>query len=63
MLVTGITFMGLAMLGALLLIIDVVTGPLAAGITTGAVGVLFVILWLWLPVRQRSRWLVRPGEE
>jgi hypothetical protein len=63
MLVIGIAFMGLAMLGALLLIIDVVSGPVAAGITTGVVGVLFTVLWLWLPVRQRSRWLVRPEEE
>ncbi|MDT4909818.1 MAG: hypothetical protein QOI69_3059, partial [Pseudonocardiales bacterium] len=48
-------FLALAMLGALGLIIDVVVGPIAAGITTGCIAVLFSYLWYVLPLRWRSR--------
>jgi Family of unknown function (DUF6328) len=53
--VAGLVFLALAMLGALGLIIDVVVGPIAAGITTGCVAVLFGYLWYVLPLRWRSR--------
>jgi hypothetical protein len=53
--VAGLVFLALAMLGALGLIIDVVVGPIAAGITTGCIAVLFGYLWYVLPLRWRSR--------
>jgi hypothetical protein len=52
---TGLVFLALAMLGALGLIIDVVVGPIAAGITSGVIAVLFAYLWYVLPLRWRSR--------
>jgi hypothetical protein len=52
--VAGLVFLALAMLGALLLIVDLVFGPIAAGITTGAMAVLFSYLWYVLPLKWRS---------
>jgi len=53
--VTGLVFLALAMLGALLLVVDFVAGPITAGITTAAIAVLFVYLWYLLPLRWRDR--------
>jgi hypothetical protein len=53
--VGGLVFLALAMLGALLLIVDLVFGPIAAGITVGVMAVLFGYFWCVLPVRWRSR--------
>jgi hypothetical protein len=53
--VAGLVFLALAMLGALLLVVDLVVGPVAAGITTGLIAVLFGYLWYVLPARWRSR--------
>jgi len=53
--VSGLAFLALAMLGALLLIVDVVLGAVAAAVMTSAVAVLFALLWYVLPMRWRSR--------
>jgi hypothetical protein len=53
--VAGLVFLALAILGALLLIVDLVAGPIAAGITTGAMALLFSYLWCVLPMRWRGR--------
>ncbi len=53
--VAGLVFLALAMLGALLLIVDLVIGPISAAITTGAIALLFGYLWYVLPVRWRNR--------
>jgi hypothetical protein len=53
--VAGLVFLALAMLGALLLIVDLVVGPITAGITTGLIATLFGYLWYVLPVRWRNR--------
>ncbi|PZS14273.1 MAG: hypothetical protein DLM57_14810 [Pseudonocardiales bacterium] len=55
MAVTGLVFLALAMLGALLLVVDLVVGPIAAAIATSGTGVLFVFLWYVLPMRTRER--------
>jgi hypothetical protein len=52
--VGGLVFLTLAMLGAVLLIFDVVVGAAAAAIVTAALGVLVVVVWLLLPSRSRS---------
>jgi len=54
MAVAGLVFLALAMLGALMLVVDFVVGPIAAAITTSATAVLFVVLWYVLPVRARG---------
>ena len=53
--VAGLVFLALAILGALLMIVDFVVGPIAAGMTTGVIAVLFAYLWYVLPKRWRSR--------
>ncbi|MEP7178566.1 MAG: DUF6328 family protein [Pseudonocardiales bacterium] len=55
MAVGGLVFLALAMLGALLLIVDLVVGPVAAGIMTGAMALLFGYFWYLLPMRWRGR--------
>jgi Family of unknown function (DUF6328) len=52
--VGGLVFLALAMLGALLLIVDLVVGPVAAGILTAVMALLFLYFWYLLPVRWRS---------
>ncbi|PZS30607.1 MAG: hypothetical protein DLM58_13385 [Pseudonocardiales bacterium] len=58
--VAGLVFLALAMLGALLLIVDLVVGPISAGIATGVIAVVFIYLWYVLPVRWRNRTWERP---
>jgi hypothetical protein len=53
--VGGLVFLALAMLGALLLIVDLVVGPVAAGVMTGLIGLLFGYFWYLLPMRWRGR--------
>lgn len=55
MAVGGLVFLALAMLGALLLIVDLVVGPVAAGIMTGVMALLFGYFWYLLPMRWRGR--------
>jgi hypothetical protein len=53
--VAGLVFLALAMLGAVLMIIDFVVGPVAAIIITAAIAIVFAYLWYVLPVRWRNR--------
>jgi hypothetical protein len=50
----GLVFLALTMLGAVLLIVDFVSGAVAAWIITGALGGLFLVLWFLLPYRLRD---------
>lgn len=59
MAVAGLVFLALAMLGALLLVVDFVVGAIAAAIATSGTAVLFAVLWYVLPVRARGRTVVR----
>lgn len=51
----GLVFLALAMLGSVLLIVDVVSGALAAWLVTAGLAVLFATLWYLVPIRLRSR--------
>jgi hypothetical protein len=51
----GLTLLALAMTGVVLLVTDFVFGDGTAAITTGAVGVLFAVVWYAIPVRHRAR--------
>jgi hypothetical protein len=53
--VAGLVFLALAMIGAVLLIVDFVVGGVAAGITAGAMALMFAYLWYLLPRRWRDR--------
>ena len=48
---TGLAFLALTVLGLVLLVVDVVSGPVAAWIVTGALACLFTWLWYLLPYR------------
>src|SRR3954465_15223789 len=50
----GLVFLVLAMLGALLLIVDFVVGGVAAAIVTSAFAVVALSIWYLLPVRLRT---------
>jgi len=56
--VGGLAFLGIAMLGALLLIVDVVVGRTAAVVLTAIAAAVFGYLWCVLPLR----WRLRAGE-
>ncbi len=58
--VGGLIFLVIAMLGAVLLSVDIAVGPLAAAIITAAIGLLVLIVWYVLPSRLRA---IRRGEE
>jgi hypothetical protein len=49
----GLVFLLLSVLGSILLILDFVSGPVPAGIVTGALGCLSVWLWYFVPKRLR----------
>ena len=51
--VAGLAFLGLAMLGALLLIVDFLEGGIAAAVTTVVGACVFGGLWIVLPLRWR----------
>jgi O-antigen/teichoic acid export membrane protein len=53
--VGGLLFLGVSMLGALLLIIDVVIGTAAAWTITAVTALVFGYLWYVLPMRWRRR--------
>jgi hypothetical protein len=53
--IAGLVFLALAMLGALLLIVDVLEGTVAASIATASAAIVFGYLWLLLPLRWRKR--------
>jgi hypothetical protein len=51
----GLTFLAIAILGAVLLIVDLVSGGVAATIVTAALAVLLVAFWLVFPASLRRR--------
>jgi len=50
----GLVLLFVAMTGAVLLILDVVLGPRAAGVLTGVLAAWFVAFWLVLPMLSRE---------
>lgn len=50
----GLVFLALAMLGSVLLIVDVVSGAVEAWILTGGLAVLFASIWYLIPLRWRT---------
>ena len=55
LLLAGLLFLGLAIGCAVLLVTDVLYGPVAAGLLTGVVVLAVLTLWLVLPVRRGRR--------
>jgi Family of unknown function (DUF6328) len=53
--IAGLVFLALTVLGALLLIVDFVVGPITAGIIAGLMALIFGYLWYVLPVMWRAR--------
>ena len=51
----GLAFLTLAILGAVLLIVDVVVGAPAAAVVTGAMAALVLLVWYVLPTRSRTQ--------
>jgi hypothetical protein len=51
--IAGLTTLGLAMIGVVLLVTDFVFGTLTTAIAAGATAALFVAVWFLLPLRQR----------
>jgi O-antigen/teichoic acid export membrane protein len=51
----GLACLLIAILGAVLLVVDLVSGPLAAGIAVCALALIAIVFWCALPVR----WLAR----
>jgi hypothetical protein len=49
----GLVSLAMSMLGAVLLITDLVLNPVAAGVITGCLALVFVYLWYLLPVHWR----------
>lgn len=50
----GLVLLAMSMLGAVLLIVDVVSGPVPATIVTVALGIVFGTVWLALPLALRT---------
>jgi amino acid transporter len=53
--VAGLGFLSLAMIGAILLVTDLLFGARTTGIATGLVGLAFALLWYAVPLRRRWR--------
>src|ERR1051326_5708776 len=51
--IAGLSFLALAMTGAIVLITDVLFGPLATAVFGAAAAAMFVLLWGALPLRRR----------
>ncbi len=51
----GLVFLTLAILGAVLLIVDVVVGAPAAAVVTAAMALLVLLVWYVLPERSRTQ--------
>jgi Family of unknown function (DUF6328) len=67
--IVGLTFLALAMTGAITLITDVLFGPVATAVTSSVTAIVFAVFWYVLPLRRRLRLraeglrpLVHPGE-
>lgn len=56
MAVIGLVFLALAMLGSVLLIVDVVSGPVPATVVSIGLALVFGVVWLALPLTLRDRW-------
>lgn len=63
--IAGLSFLALAMTGAIVLITDVLFGALATAITGAAAAITFATLWYALPLRRRLslRRSERPGSD
>jgi hypothetical protein len=53
--IAGLTFLALAMTGAVLLVTDVIFGSTATWITAGAALTVYALLWYALPLRRRLK--------
>jgi hypothetical protein len=53
--IAGLTFLSVAMTGAILLITDVLFSPATAAIATAAVGLVFAVVWYALPLGRLRR--------
>jgi hypothetical protein len=61
--IAGLIFLALAMTGAIVLITDVLFGPLATVVFGLAAAATFAILWGLLPLRRRLSLTVDDGRE
>jgi len=50
----GMVFLLLTMIGAIMLVLDFLFGLVPAALVTGALAVVFVVLWLLIPLRARA---------
>jgi Family of unknown function (DUF6328) len=50
--IVGLTFLSVAMTGAILLVTDVLFGPATVAITASAVAIMFALLWYAVPLRR-----------
>src|SRR4051812_20054844 len=55
MALAGLAFVGAAMIGVVLLVTSVILSPIAAAALSGGTAVVFLVLWLVLPMRRRRR--------
>jgi hypothetical protein len=53
--IAGLGFLALAMTGAIMLITDVLYGPVATAITAGTALSIFILFWYALPLRRRFK--------
>jgi hypothetical protein len=59
----GLVCLALTMLGSVLLIVDVVSGPVEAWLITGGLTVLFASIWYLIPLRWRTLEQAEPDDE
>ena len=53
--IIGIGLLALAMTGAVMLITDFLFGDTTVSITTGATGIMFLLLWFLIPLARRAK--------
>jgi Family of unknown function (DUF6328) len=53
--IVGLTFLAVAMTGAILLVTDVLFGGVTSGIATGLVALAFAVLWYSIPLQRLRR--------
>jgi high-affinity Fe2+/Pb2+ permease len=53
--IAGLSFLALAMTGAIMLITDVLFGPVATAVTSALALTMFVVFWAALPLQRRGR--------
>jgi hypothetical protein len=51
--IIGLTFLALAIVGVVMLITDVLYGPLATALASSGTALLIALLWFVLPLRRR----------